>query len=220
MNAHLAIPSPPQALLSTSLPSNCEDPPCPADMIQLEDHSHGLEEESQDDRVRHKGELWDKHSSGQYFLSLKPSLDDPGFDLILLLLGLAAGSSRFVEVRITGSSSSASLTPNSLLDSYEKCGLLQDALHLFDEMPHRDLFSWASALAALNLANRPTQALSLLPSMLAPDALHPNNYVLSCLNRVYAGSCELRIGNSLGKLVILDSSDFGVPSEWEQHECL
>ncbi|PKI78181.1 hypothetical protein CRG98_001416 [Punica granatum] len=61
-------------------------------------------------------------------------------------------------------------------------------------MPHRDLFSWASALAALNLANRPTQALSLLPSMLAPDALHPNNYVLSCLNRVYAGSCELRIG--------------------------
>ncbi|PKI78183.1 hypothetical protein CRG98_001418 [Punica granatum] len=61
MNAHLAIPSPPQALLSTSLPSNCEDPPCPADMIQLEDHSHGLEEESQDDRVRHKGELWDKH---------------------------------------------------------------------------------------------------------------------------------------------------------------
>ncbi|PKI78184.1 hypothetical protein CRG98_001419 [Punica granatum] len=42
MNAHLAIPSPPQALLSTSLPSNCEDPPCPADMIQLEDPSHGL----------------------------------------------------------------------------------------------------------------------------------------------------------------------------------
>ncbi|OWM90187.1 hypothetical protein CDL15_Pgr006508 [Punica granatum] len=31
------------------------------DMIQLEDPSHGLEEESQDDRVRHEGELWDKH---------------------------------------------------------------------------------------------------------------------------------------------------------------
>ncbi|PKI47864.1 hypothetical protein CRG98_031738 [Punica granatum] len=49
-------------------------------MIQLEDPSHGLEEESQDDG-----------SAGQYSLSLKPSLDDPGFDLILLLLGLAAG---------------------------------------------------------------------------------------------------------------------------------
>ncbi|PKI78182.1 hypothetical protein CRG98_001417 [Punica granatum] len=31
------------------------------DMIQLEDPSHGLEEESQDDGVRHEGELWDKH---------------------------------------------------------------------------------------------------------------------------------------------------------------
>ncbi|PKI78849.1 hypothetical protein CRG98_000710 [Punica granatum] len=31
------------------------------DMIQLEDPSHGLEEESQDDRVWHEGEFWDKH---------------------------------------------------------------------------------------------------------------------------------------------------------------
>ncbi|OWM76871.1 hypothetical protein CDL15_Pgr010258 [Punica granatum] len=30
-------------------------------MIQLEDPSHGLEEESQDDGVWHEGELWDKH---------------------------------------------------------------------------------------------------------------------------------------------------------------
>ncbi|OWM89105.1 hypothetical protein CDL15_Pgr026268 [Punica granatum] len=30
-------------------------------MIQLEDLSHEHEEESQDDRVRHEGELWDKH---------------------------------------------------------------------------------------------------------------------------------------------------------------
>ncbi|OWM76686.1 hypothetical protein CDL15_Pgr009251 [Punica granatum] len=36
-------------------------------------------------------------SAGQYFLSLKPSLDDPEFNLILLLLGLAAGSSRFAS---------------------------------------------------------------------------------------------------------------------------
>ncbi|OWM91512.1 hypothetical protein CDL15_Pgr012303 [Punica granatum] len=30
-------------------------------MIQLEDPSHGLEEESQDDRVWYEDELWDKH---------------------------------------------------------------------------------------------------------------------------------------------------------------
>ncbi|OWM90796.1 hypothetical protein CDL15_Pgr011556 [Punica granatum] len=31
------------------------------DIIQLENPLHELEEESQDDRVRHEGELWDKH---------------------------------------------------------------------------------------------------------------------------------------------------------------
>ncbi|PKI41632.1 hypothetical protein CRG98_037939 [Punica granatum] len=31
------------------------------DMIQLEDPSHGLKEESQDDRVGHEGELCDNH---------------------------------------------------------------------------------------------------------------------------------------------------------------
>ncbi|OWM76852.1 hypothetical protein CDL15_Pgr015111 [Punica granatum] len=30
-------------------------------MIQLEDPLYGHEEESQDDRVGHEGELWDKH---------------------------------------------------------------------------------------------------------------------------------------------------------------
>ncbi|PKI61847.1 hypothetical protein CRG98_017745 [Punica granatum] len=48
------------------------------DVIQLEDPSHGHTKAFQDDG-----------SSGQYSLSLKPSLDGPGFDLILLLLGLA-----------------------------------------------------------------------------------------------------------------------------------
>ncbi|PKI76489.1 hypothetical protein CRG98_003122 [Punica granatum] len=77
---------------------------------KLEDPSHGHEEKSQDDKVGHEGDLWDKHvptkSSGQYSLSLKPSLDDPGFDLIQLLLGLTAGSSRvrksLIEVIFVG----------------------------------------------------------------------------------------------------------------------
>ena len=40
--------------------------------------------------------------------------------------------------------------PNTLIDGYGKCGLIQDALHLFDEMPHRDHVSWASILTAQN----------------------------------------------------------------------
>ncbi|PKI34773.1 hypothetical protein CRG98_044840 [Punica granatum] len=104
------------------------------DMIPLEDPSHGHEEVTHNDRVKHEGELWDKrvpagpstrarakriqqvkqrlllhvhgeevellgelHLSGQYSLSLKPSLDDLGFDLILLLLSLTVRSSRFAS---------------------------------------------------------------------------------------------------------------------------
>ena len=33
--------------------------------------------------------------------------------------------------------------PNTLIDGYGKYGLIQDALHLFDEMPHKDHVLWA-----------------------------------------------------------------------------
>ncbi|OWM86451.1 hypothetical protein CDL15_Pgr021538 [Punica granatum] len=72
-------------------------------MIQLEDPSHGHVEAFQDDG-----------SSGQYSLSLKPSLDDPWFDLILLLLGLATGLSRFASFGIRA------LAPIQLLDGYDE----------------------------------------------------------------------------------------------------
>ncbi|PKI61369.1 hypothetical protein CRG98_018217 [Punica granatum] len=50
-----------------------------------------------------------RNSSGQYSLFLKPSLDDPEFDLILLLLGFAAGSSRFASKWIPIGSRSANI---------------------------------------------------------------------------------------------------------------
>ncbi|PKI60948.1 hypothetical protein CRG98_018654 [Punica granatum] len=100
---------------------------CTTDMIQLEDLSHGLEEESQDDRVGHEGELWDNHR-GQYSLSLKPSLDDPGFDLILLLLGLAAGSSRFALFGIRA------LAP--IQQQFERMNVMVDLI--YDRLERRD----------------------------------------------------------------------------------
>ncbi|OWM76743.1 pentatricopeptide repeat-containing protein At4g14050, mitochondrial [Punica granatum] len=93
--------------------------------------------------------------------------------------------------------SHSQLLLNCLLDAYGKCGHLQDALNMFDQMPHRDLISWASFLTALNQANRPRQALSAFPTMLVLDALRPDNFVLTCLVRACAGSCELRMGKQV-----------------------
>ncbi|KAL6197786.1 hypothetical protein ACLB2K_027580 [Fragaria x ananassa] len=36
---------------------------------------------------------------------------------------------------------------NTLLNTYVKCGSLDDAHHLFDEMPHRDLVTWTSLIS-------------------------------------------------------------------------
>ena len=74
--------------------------------------------------------------------------------------------------------------PNTLIDRYGKCGLIQDALHLFDEMPHGDHVLWASILTAHNQANLPHLTLSIFPSMLKDDGLgldHCNNLILILL---------------------------------------
>ncbi|KAM3699567.1 hypothetical protein ACB098_05G034400 [Castanea mollissima] len=71
--------------------------------------------------------------------------------------------------------------PNTLIDGFGKCGLIQDALYLFDEMPHRDHVSWASILTAHNQANLPHLTLSMFPSMLQDDGFGPDHFVLASL---------------------------------------
>ncbi|KAK8955242.1 Pentatricopeptide repeat-containing protein [Platanthera guangdongensis] len=40
---------------------------------------------------------------------------------------------------------------NSLIFMYAKCGSLEDGVHVFDEMPHRDIVSWNSVISAFAL---------------------------------------------------------------------
>ncbi|KAJ8644719.1 hypothetical protein MRB53_006467 [Persea americana] len=59
-----------------------------------------------------------------------------------------------------------SILPNNLIHMYGKCGLLQNALSLFDKMPHRDVVSWASILATLTHADQSHHALAIFPNMI------------------------------------------------------
>ncbi|RVW77859.1 Pentatricopeptide repeat-containing protein, mitochondrial [Vitis vinifera] len=75
---------------------------------------------------------------------------------------------------------------NNLINMYGKCGLIQDALNLFNQLPHRDPISWASILTANNQANLPHLTLSMFPAMFKQDGLQPDHYVFACLVKACA----------------------------------
>ncbi|KAF8391909.1 hypothetical protein HHK36_022249 [Tetracentron sinense] len=95
--------------------------------------------------------------------------------------------------------------PNNIIDMYGKCGLLQDALHLFDQLPHRDPISWASILTAHNLANLPHLTLSIFPSMFTLDRLQPDHFIFATLVKACASLAALKQGKQVHARFILSS---------------
>ncbi|KAF7101056.1 hypothetical protein CFC21_102456 [Triticum aestivum] len=68
---------------------------------------------------------------------------------------------------------------NSLISMYAKFGLLHDALELFGGMPHRNVVSWTTVVAALaNAGGRKQEALRFLVDM-KRDGVAPNSYTYS-----------------------------------------
>ncbi|KAG5047730.1 hypothetical protein AAZX31_06G301300 [Glycine max] len=69
---------------------------------------------------------------------------------------------------------------NSLLFMYARCGSLEGARRLFDEMPRRDMVSWTSMITGYAQNDRASDALLLFPRMLS-DGAEPNEFTLSSL---------------------------------------
>lgn len=57
------------------------------------------------------------------------------------------------------------LLQTTLLDVYAKCGCLDNARQLFDEMPNKDVTCWNAIIAGLAQGNRPNEALDLFKEM-------------------------------------------------------
>ncbi|KAE8703386.1 Pentatricopeptide repeat-containing protein [Hibiscus syriacus] len=74
---------------------------------------------------------------------------------------------------------------NTLLNMYAKCGCLDDARNLFDEMPVRDMVTWTTLITAYSQHDRPFDALLLFPQMLS-QCLFPNEFTLSSLLKASA----------------------------------
>ncbi|XWS13335.1 hypothetical protein CRYUN_Cryun36dG0028700 [Craigia yunnanensis] len=93
--------------------------------------------------------------------------------------------------------------PNTLLNFYAKCNLLQEAVQLFDEMPQRDHVSWATVLTAQNQANFPYKTLSMFPSMFSLDRLLPDDFVFASLVKACGSLGAIKQGKQVhGNFVV------------------
>eukprot|EP00250_Pteridium_aquilinum_P024626 c29351_g1_i1 orf=1-552(+) len=54
---------------------------------------------------------------------------------------------------------------NALLNTYAKCGSVDEAWRMFQELPFRDIFSWNTIIAAYAQIGQGKLAVQLLPSM-------------------------------------------------------
>ncbi|XP_057967345.1 pentatricopeptide repeat-containing protein At2g01510, mitochondrial [Malania oleifera] len=65
------------------------------------------------------------------------------------------------------------IVKNALLDMYAKCGSIDLARHLFDEMPHRNVISWSTMIGGYAINGESEKALALF-SRMQKEGLHPN----------------------------------------------
>ena len=69
---------------------------------------------------------------------------------------------------------------NTIINMYAKCGCLDDARRLFDEMPTKDMVTWTALITGYSQNDRPRDALLLFPQMLRLG-FQPNHFTLSSL---------------------------------------
>ncbi|XP_057967045.1 pentatricopeptide repeat-containing protein At3g57430, chloroplastic-like [Malania oleifera] len=91
---------------------------------------------------------------------------------------LKSGSCIHANVMKSGLQSNAFVS-NSLLHMYSKCGQIEDAAQLFEQMPERTIVSWTSMISGFCQIGAVTEAVSIFWHML--ESVHPNEHTLSVL---------------------------------------
>ncbi|KAL3645347.1 hypothetical protein CASFOL_010527 [Castilleja foliolosa] len=94
---------------------------------------------------------------------------------------------------------------NTLIDMYSKCGHLKEAAQLFDEMPYKDLASWASIFTAYNQRNLPKHTLLLFSKMLLHGGPKPDHFIFSSLVKACASLTALKPGLQLHAQFVVSS---------------
>lgn len=72
---------------------------------------------------------------------------------------------------------------SALVDMYSKCGQLDDARLLFDEIPHKNVVSWTTMMTGYVQNDRPHDAFSLFKELLLEESRDPHHSEL-CFDSV------------------------------------
>ncbi|KAL4558082.1 hypothetical protein LXL04_036278 [Taraxacum kok-saghyz] len=99
---------------------------------------------------------------------------------------------------------------SSVLDMYAKCGQIQDARNMFDEMPVKNVVSWSGMIYGYSQLNENEEALLLFKQALS-NKLEVNDFTLTSVIKVCSNTTLLGLGEQLHALSIklsFDSSSF------------
>lgn len=88
-----------------------------------------------------------------------------------------------------------------LLQMYEKCGSLDDAVMLFDQMPERNSYSWTAILGAYVAHGFFEDALLMFLEMQVED-LELKFFVFPLLLKICIGLCSVQLGRQFHGIVI------------------
>ncbi|CAA7401701.1 unnamed protein product [Spirodela intermedia] len=85
---------------------------------------------------------------------------------------------------------------SSMLSLYSKCGSLDDACVVFEELPTKDLISWTEILGKYARMGLVAECSRLFCAMVA-DGVHPDGVSVSCLLSAFATCGSIRAGGAL-----------------------
>uniref|UniRef100_A0A5B7B7L1 Pentatricopeptide repeat-containing protein n=1 Tax=Davidia involucrata TaxID=16924 RepID=A0A5B7B7L1_DAVIN len=104
----------------------------------------------------------------------------------------------------------------ALVDMYAKCGCIQTACRVFDEMPYRDVFAFTSLISGLSNHGQSASAIAMLTRM-QNEGIKPNEVtficILSACSRMGLVEEGLRIFESMNNL-------YGIEPGVEHYGCL
>ncbi|KNA07198.1 hypothetical protein SOVF_174060, partial [Spinacia oleracea] len=84
---------------------------------------------------------------------------------------------------------------------YCKCDCLDDARHVFDEMPERNVVSWTAMISGYSQNGFSSEALSLFVQMLR-SGTEPNEFTLATTLPCCTGDCGLDYGRQIHSVII------------------
>ncbi|KAJ0453739.1 putative tetratricopeptide-like helical domain superfamily [Helianthus annuus] len=106
---------------------------------------------------------------------------------------------------------------SALIDMYSKCGRIDDARKVFDEMPVKNVFSWTSMIDGYGKNGDPTEALNLFSQMQNVHRIKPNHVTflgaLSACGHAGLVSKGLEIFNIMEK-------DYTMKPHMEHYACM